>query len=194
MSNEIISNINTKLKELADFVNDIEDSACNIIWEKPLELNKIGVNVKIPENISFPDKPGIYIFEIMISEKEIISNFKNNWEEINIVSSPAINLSNVECYNNSKDKNKAVWHTLYIGKSETNIKTRIMNHIAMGDNNETTYALRLNRRSKINDYQIRLKWIALDDNDRKKMPYYKLTLHVLEYLLHEKLKPLVGSK
>lgn len=137
-------------------------------------------------------KPGVYIFDILLPKTLIISDWlKKQWENHveNLCCTPGKNIGHIKTL---LDRNKnSDYICLYLGKSETNIFKRIKDHITMKPNSQT-YGLKLRHRKIDNNLIFRIRWFTLDK--KKLNNKEKLLLFILEYLLHDELKPLLGSK
>lgn len=160
------------------------------------------MNFKYEEKITYQDnvemtnltdsKAGVYVFEIKkgdeyLSEKEV-NNLKQLWRCRENEKVPRTN----ESSNNQ-------W--LYVGRDFRNINTRIKAHLGQG--NKRTYALKLgaihrnntnykNLGEKIKKYTITCYKFSIN----KKMDDIIKTGYIamVEGILHERLKPILGKK
>jgi hypothetical protein len=174
----VLEKLNTKIEKYAKAID----------FEKYKEI----VNFKLSElnddiiaNLDCNEK-GIYFFEIKKSDsiktiEEWKKNFAEKWEEESTCKSPKIISKRVR-----KIKELEEWIPFYLGKSE-NIQKRIKEHLSLRADS-TTYALKLSSRNNLSNETFRIKIFKIDTK------YYDLVMGKIEYILREKLNPIVGKQ
>ena len=139
---------------------------------------------------------GVYIFEIDFSNSNSKSDFKTMWDkrasetyEITNKNRKKNKLKNAIPKYNKESSEK--W--LYVGSHRKNINSRLKQHF--GDNINSTSALKLTVeaiKKDIGDYNITCHRFTLNNS----FPEYARAGYIamIEGVLHEKLKPILGKK
>ncbi|WP_346349563.1 hypothetical protein [Lactococcus formosensis] len=125
---------------------------------------------------------GIYIFSITNNNDDEINlkSFTDLWEKRKIKTTPKINAESSKKY-------------LYVGKDVNNINTRISSHF--GKSKKGNYALKLadeDIKNKMSNYNITCHRFTLNNNFSKCVRAGYIAM--VEMILHEKLKPILGKK
>lgn len=164
--------LETLFKEEA---NRIEIMIKNKTIDKLDLFEVVNFNDKTTTICCGPKKCGIYVF-MMVNDTLI-----NNFNDVNYGAKTNKNLTDSYFPSNK---------CFYLGKSETDIEERIMEHLSQSSS--TTYSLKLD---DINRQHVKGN-IALYAFVLKNefMEFKKIILSVVESFLHDSLTPMVGTK
>ena len=136
------------------------------------------------EQFEFQDgkkHPGVYVFQI--TSLVTINPSKGKFN------SPVSNAARLKA-KYAKRKYFDVHDIVYLGKDETNVVTRINQHVAPG-NNTTTSSLRLNDPNRRHLYGKLQVYVFVLKGEYKK--YAKTIVSSVERHLHNQLNPMVGT-
>lgn len=131
------------------------------------------------DNANGANRLGIYVFCIYLTENASKDEFIKLWAKRDKEKVPRLNEQN-------KDTN--TW--MYVGKNFENVDSRVKEHLGERDN--TNYALKLGC-LEYKDFDIDCYRFTLKSNKISK-DVEKGYVSMMEGILHDKLKPLIGKK
>lgn len=176
----MIKDIDQKVTKI---LSDIEAYASLYTFKNVFEFN-LHRNVQLPE---ISNKPGIYLFEIYISENKSfvdwLNKFQPLWEHSDYQKSFTPNFKKKRIKENT---NKNDWIPLYIGQSKK-LSERIRQHLYL-DIKKPTNALKLLSRTNIYGIKLRISIIEIDVKNNK------IILPIIEHHLRERYNPVLGRQ